>query len=162
MSLITRTGNGSTQRRQRITLLVTEQLTESNSSEDDSAYTLFSTTGALLQPLIAAIRVNNAELWMEVDTGASAAIISKSVYCKLWPMQPPLQPFTVKLRTNTGEELKVLGSLPAAVDYHSQRANLHLLVVAGSGPSLLGRDWLAKLRLDWQNLHQLQTSPKEH
>ena len=99
---------------------------------------------------------------MEVDTGASASIISESVYRKLWPMQPSLQPSTVKLRTYTGEELKVLGSLPVEVDYHSQKASLHLLVVAGSGPSLLGRDWLAKLRLDWQNLHRLHTTPQEH
>ena len=27
---------------------------------------------------------------------------------------------------------------------------------------MLGRDWLAKLWLDWQNLHRLQTTPQEH
>ena len=56
----------------------------------------------------------------------------------------------------------MLESLPVVVEYHSQKANLHLLVVAGSGPSLLGRDWLAKLCLDWRNLHRLQTTPQEH
>jgi len=30
-----------------------------------------------------------------------------------------------------------------------------LLVVAGEGPSLLGRDWLAKLKLYWQELNQI-------
>lgn len=30
-----------------------------------------------------------------------------------------------------------------------------LLVVAGQGPSLLGRDWLAKLKLDWKELYQI-------
>ena len=32
-------------------------------------------------------------------------------------------------------------------------------MVQGSGPSLLGRDWLKVLRLDWSSLHQITQSP---
>ena len=108
--------------------------------------------------MTATLNVNGVELQMEVDTGASASIISQTTYQKSWPTHaPPLQPSNVKLRTYTGEELKVLGSLTTEVQYLNQKARLHLLVVAGSGPSLLGRDWLAKIHLDWQNLQQLHT-----
>ena len=30
---------------------------------------------------------------------------------------------------------------------------MHLLIVPGSGPSLMGRDWLQHLTLDWTLLH---------
>ena len=32
-------------------------------------------------------------------------------------------------------------------------------VVQGSGPSLLGRDWLKVLHLDWSHLHQITQTP---
>ena len=35
-------------------------------------------------------------------------------------------------------------------------AMLPLIVVAGSGPSLLGRNWLAQFRLDWKTIHSLK------
>ncbi len=34
-----------------------------------------------------------------------------------------------------------------------QNCNLNLVVVMGSGPLLLGRDWLKHIRLDWYELN---------
>ena len=44
------------------------------------------------------------------------------------------------------------------VCYKTQQHSLPLVVVKGDGPSLLGRDWLGKLRLDWSELHQIQST----
>ena len=54
------------------------------------------------------------------------------------------------------KEVKVQGNLAVDVVYVSQRETLPLLVVSGNGPSLLGRDWLLKLHLDWQSLYCLK------
>ena len=83
---------------------------------------------------------------MEVDTGASASIISKVMYHKLWPS-------TANLRTYSGEKLRVQGMIEVEVKYEDQVTQLPLLVVEGSGPSLLGRDWLLKINLDWKSLN---------
>ncbi len=36
-----------------------------------------------------------------------------------------------------------------------QTAVLSMLVVEGNGPSLLGRDWLQELKIDWSKVHRV-------
>ncbi len=42
------------------------------------------------------------------------------------------------------------------VEHREQEEQLPLVVVAGEGPSLLGRDWLSKLKLDWKTIFSTQ------
>ena len=59
-------------------------------------------------------------------------------------MQPLLET-TLKLRTYTGETLQIHGAITVDVTYNDQTDTLALLVVEGTGPSLMGRDWLTKI-----------------
>lgn len=71
-----------------------------------------------------------------------------------WPdAKPPLDPISILLQKYTGEKLTVLGSIDVAVKYayKNQQQNLQLLVIAGSRPSLIGRDWMSKIELDWKS-----------
>ena len=74
-----------------------------------------------------------------MDTGAEVSIISEDT-CKT--VFPELQPAksNVLLKTYTNEVMKVVGELPVKVQYGEQTETLTLIVVSGSGPSLLGRD----------------------
>ncbi len=90
---------------------------------------------------------------MEIDTGAAISVMNEHTYQSLWPQRkPPIKPTSVRLKTYTGEHIVVKGIIRARVLYKAQQADLELLVVAGNGPSLLGRDWLEHLRLDWHSL----------
>ena len=42
------------------------------------------------------------------------------------------------------------------VKNNQQEVVLPLLVIKGNGPSLLGRDWLHKLRLNWQEINTVR------
>ena len=92
---------------------------------------------------------------MELDTGASLSVISEMTY-QIWDGRgPPLQPTDVRLKTYTGETLQVKGKINVHVQYEGQEEALSLLVVAGAGPSLLGRDWLHKIKLNWRSLNHM-------
>ena len=45
--------------------------------------------------------------------------------------------------------------------YGKQKAQLVLIIVAGSGPTLFGRNWLQHLRLDWKRIAVVTTPPKQ-
>ena len=135
----------------------THHISDADISTDteDTTYTLFKTSAGKANPMMVTLKLNQVELPMELDTGASATIISEATYKSLWKKstRPLLKPSKVKLRTYTGEELEILGALQVTVEYEEQKKNLTLLVAAGSGPSLLGRDWLLEIQLNWQQLH---------
>ena len=99
---------------------------------------------------------------MEVDTRVALSVISKLTYRELWPkpeLAPTLKPSTVKLTTYTGESITVKGTIDVHVTYREQESRLKLLIVAGSGPSLMGRDCISQFRLDWENLNTVCATP---
>ena len=132
----------------------THHVDESASDEEPGYDTnVLNILGQRPSPLVVKVRLNEVELCMEVDTSASASIISEQTYERLWPEERPrLTPSSRKLRTYTGEELEVLGTLQVEITYGEQQKTLPLLVVAGAGPSLFGRDLLLEICLDWQHL----------
>ena len=149
------------QRKPLPTHQVHEDTTEDQSdySEEDSwlmnVYSVKKST-----PITVNVEINSIPLNMEVDTGASASLISMATYKSMWltSQPPPLKQTDVKLRTYTGERLQIAGMLTVDVTHKGQTKQLPLLVVEGKGPSLLGRDWLEKLTLDWQQVHRLHTT----
>ena len=58
----------------------------------------------------------------------------------------------VLLRMYTGDPISVGGEAIVAVSYHHKLSMLLLYVVNGTGPSLLGQDWLRHIRLDWKTV----------
>ena len=63
-----------------------------------------------------------------------------------------VQPSNMTLKTYTKEQMKVLGKIEVNVEYGEQKEVLTLIVVKGNGPSLLGRNWLTRISLDWKRI----------
>ena len=88
---------------------------------------------------------------MEVDTGASITIIPMSTWTAQFP-KLPLQKSDVHLKTYTNEPLEVVGEREVTVKYNDQVKKLTITVVNSQGPSLLGRDWLKYIQLNWPQI----------
>ena len=145
-------------KRVRSTHKVTQDQAESQPDDKEEVLGLHHTRSKAAGLMTVTVKANQADLLMEVDTGASASLISEATYKQLWQGNlPRLKKTNVKLRTYSGELLKVLGSITIDVVYEGQNEKLPLLVVAGEGPSLLGKNWMTKIRLNWNKLvHKVQ------
>jgi len=119
--------------------------------KDQEVYSLFNMSGAGTNPLKVTVCANDADLTMEVDTGALESVISETTYYSVWPdhCRPPLLPSNAVLRCYSGQ-LKVSGRIEVTVCYGDQCRKFKILVMPCDRPSLLGRDWLMELRLDWK------------
>ena len=146
----------------------THQVTEPcDSPTSDTSCNLFNVEGTRnkAEPIMVTMNVNGADVPMEVDTGAHFSLISESTYNNLWSgAESRLLPATIPLQAYTGERLSILGTIDVTVKhtFQSQQEQLKLLVVAGSGPSLVGRDWMKRIRLDWKSigLFHVQATPQ--
>ena len=78
--------------------------------------------------------------------------MSETTYRKLWNVPPKLTSTTARLSTYSGQRRVVPGTLSVEVKYEAQQVVLSILVVQGSGPVLLGRDWLKHIQLNWKEL----------
>ena len=48
-----------------------------------------------------------------------------------------------------------MGTVDVQVSYENQSAVLPLVVVKGEGPTLFGRNWLEKIKLNWHSIHYI-------
>ncbi|MDD9817031.1 MAG: reverse transcriptase domain-containing protein, partial [Gammaproteobacteria bacterium] len=125
---------------------------DSESAEDSpDDFVVYRIGDCAARPITAQLEINGKQLTMEVDTGAAVSIISESTQKKVFS-KVSLQRTSVKLRTYTDEPISVLGEMRVIVTYRQSTHNLTLYVVPGNGPSLLGRNWLQHIRLDWRSL----------
>ena len=127
---------------------------EIQASAHTQEYTLFH---VLSGPYEVTISVNGNPRRMEIDTGASVSVETFNAIRKgEKPME--IQKSSVRLQSYTWGRIPVLGSVLVPVQHNSQTLTLPLMVTDGSGPSLLRRDWLHTLRLDWQTIFSVEPS----
>ena len=145
--------------KQRSQIRTHQFLTSTTDQAETDEYSLYHTHGqGNTPPILVNLRLNGKDISMELDTGATLSIVSEKTYHSLFSPDtaPQLKASSAKLKTYTGEILNILGTITVTVSYKGQVADLNLLVVAGDGPSLMGRDWLSHIKLDWPRLNHVQ------
>ena len=101
-------------------------------------------------PIMISITLNAMKVEMEVDTGAAVSVMSVELYYEL--NGGDLQECNLRLKTYTGEIMRPLGVGWLDVEYNGMKVKLPIIVLEGSVPTLMGRNWLSVLNIDWKSL----------
>ena len=139
-----------------------EHDTHSQSSEQlcDDTYTLglYHTSAThTIPPYICNVQIEGSDMVLEIDTGSSVSLISGVEWAKMCQKSElTLDTHNVpRLRTYAGTTIEPLGRAYVNVCHNSQQHRLPAIIVPGSGPNLLGRDWLAVLKVNWAKVYQV-------
>ncbi|XP_041823137.1 uncharacterized protein K02A2.6-like [Melanotaenia boesemani] len=142
---------------------VCEKQGDESSSEQEEAFTLAciktETSVKRTKPFEVKMEVNKKKVNFEIDTGCSVSVMNETKFKGMWKehKRPQLRGTKITLRSYTGEEMKVVGVADVEVTYAQQVKILPLVVVKGTGPSLLGRAWLKTLKLKWDEIKYART-----
>ena len=110
-----------------------------------------------IDPIVVTPRISGSDIPMEVDTGSAVSIISQATldkYLKTYTLEDT----DTRLKTYSGEQIRPVGKIRVKVDLNGQSENLDLLVVKQEGPTLMGRNWMKFLRLDWKQIKSIRLS----
>ena len=132
-------------------------------ASEENGYTLFNLYAHIgsPSPYLVTLQVDGVPIQMEIDTGSSLSLISESTFRRLWPNRT-LEDSLANLTMYSGAQLQVLGTVDVQVCQANARpVNLSLAVVGADGPSLLGRDLIKSLQLDWARICRLDAKPAE-
>lgn len=109
------------------------------------------------------LKINNQILNMDIDTGAFFAIMSEKMYKENFPNVKLSNSDDIKLTAYWFKEpLPLCGKIKVKVQYGNVFKNLEAIIIksgARSLPSLMGRDWLEQLDINWsQSIHVVNES----
>ena len=125
--------------------------------EEGSTTLLHVRSESAVPPLQVPLLLDGCEVTMELDTGATMTLMSEDTFRILWPGRS-LDKCKVRLCSYSKQPIPVMGKCNVNITYKDQQSvNLPLIIVKGPGPSLLGRNWLSQIRLDWKEIHQVNT-----
>ena len=108
---------------------------------------MFALGGDVSAAILVDVLIEGQMLSMEVDTGVVTSVILRDMLQSLLPQVIPSKTH-LRLRTFTGEKLPLAGMVRVKVSYRKQTKLLTLYITENPGPSLLGRAWISKLKLN--------------
>ena len=133
-----------------------DECTSNSESDDENVHFINAVGSGHDKPIVTTVNVDQGiSLDMEVDTGCGKSLISHQEFREKFGRQK-IHKTSTKFKTLTGESLKVHGKVYVrvkGVDGKSQKVPLYVIGEKGKFyPSLLGRDWLGQVKLDWQKI----------
>ena len=144
-------------------LVVNVEQPLSQTDADLSVLSLYNTNTRhrdMVKPYECTIKVSSTPVTMEIDTGCSVSLLSHTEWARIKERAPKLTLDTQNvpcLRTYSGHNIQPLGRTLLDVYHNDTHYQLYALVVPGTGPNLLGRDWLSVLQLNWAKLYVDET-----
>lgn len=116
----------------------------------------------IMDKIIIPVEINNKTCIMEVNSGSPISLISLDNFTKIAPNIQYLEEVTTTFVSYTKDKIEVIDKLEVAVKYRNKECKGDLYVVKGQVSTLLGREWIRKLRIDIMAINQVNVKEEKH
>ncbi|GFR11749.1 retrovirus-related Pol polyprotein from transposon 412 [Trichonephila clavata] len=111
-------------------------------------------------PIMINLKIENKSCSMELDTGGAVSVMSIRNFRKISNKQ--IKPTNIVFKTYKGDSLIPLGYVTVGVQYKNQKVNLNLYIVKENLDTILGREWLYKIHLDWPAIKAIRAKTEQN
>ena len=127
---------------------------------EKSTYSMFNlSSNSQIRPWLVTLHLNKHPVKMQINTGATTTIVSKSTFSSLWQTPPPLANCSLTLKTYTGELIPVVGEASVLVSYRGQSKQLPLVVVDSTGPPPPSWEEIGYSTSNWTGMKSMLSPP---
>ncbi|GFQ85833.1 retrovirus-related Pol polyprotein from transposon 412 [Trichonephila clavata] len=106
------------------------------------------------------LKIENKSCSMELDTGGAVSLMSIRNFRKISNKQ--IKPTNIVFKTYKRDSLIPLGYVTVGVQYKNQKVNLNLYIVKENLDTILGREWLYKIHLDWLAIKAIRAKTEQN
>ena len=125
---------------------------ESSNSDDEDELHFIKKISQNSTPYMVKLMINDAVVDFEIDTGSGITIIPELTFNKLFGNRTLLES-KMTVRTYSNEKLSVIGKFYCTVTHNDKTyPEMKIIVLEGDGVSLLGRNWLNEIDIDWSKV----------
>ncbi|GFV67477.1 uncharacterized protein K02A2.6 [Trichonephila clavipes] len=111
-------------------------------------------------PIMINLKIENKSCSMELDTGGAVSVMSIGNFRKISNKQ--IKPTNIVFKTYKGDSIIPLGYVTVRVKYKNQKVNLNLYIVKENLDTILGREWLYKIHLDWPAIKAFRAKTEQN
>ncbi|GFT68684.1 retrovirus-related Pol polyprotein from transposon 412 [Trichonephila clavipes] len=111
-------------------------------------------------PIMINLKIENKSCSMELDTGGAVSVMSIGNFRKI--SNKPIKPTNIVFKTYKGDSIIPLGYVTVRVQYKNQKVNLNLYIVKENLDTILGREWLYKIHLDWPAIKAFRAKTEQN
>ncbi|GFQ92885.1 retrovirus-related Pol polyprotein from transposon 412 [Trichonephila clavata] len=111
-------------------------------------------------PIMINLMIENKSCSMELDTGGAVSVMSIRNFRKISNKQ--IRPTRIVFKTYKRDSLILLLYVTVGVQYKNQKVNLNLYIVKENLDTILGREWLYKIHLDWPAIKAIRAKTEQN
>ncbi|GFY08254.1 uncharacterized protein K02A2.6 [Trichonephila clavipes] len=112
-------------------------------------------------PIMINLKIENKSCSVELDTGGAVSVMSIGNFRKI-SNNKQIKPTNIVFKTYKGDSIIPLGYVTVRVQYKNQKVNLNLYIVKENLDTILGREWLYKIHLDWPAIKAFRAKTEQN